>query len=245
MQEKYAIYRNAGALVLLSSRMTEQEKQDVQHSLLFSQLVATNMFPLTSEQDDWYATWHQILKDNWLRKHWKSFELTPPRKSSNTAMTWLVDYMESGLESADKGTLAPMLKEIVGRSAADPLIESLRERVQQPIKQDPEDEQRPAGEPDSGRFRFLLIVAQPGPRINAVYMTLKSSAVGVINPYAQVFTAANVSGLVEQQFLQLDLAPPLFDPVREIFAGHVQPYMDLIEMVTDGQVDDTQLSRAD
>jgi len=245
VQEKYASYRNAGALVLLSSRMTEQEKQDVQHSLLFAQLVATNMFPLTSEQDGWYATWQQVLKDNWLRKDWKSFELTPPRKSSDTAMTWLVDYMEGGLESADKGTLAPVLKDIVGRSAADPLIESLRERVQQSIKQDPENEPDPEDEPDFGRFRFLLIVAQPGPRINAAYMTLKSSAVGAINPYAQVFTAANVSGLVEQEFLQLDLAPPLFDPIREILAGHVQPYMDLIEMVTDGQVDDTFMASAD
>jgi hypothetical protein len=238
VQEKYAIYRNAGALVLLSSRMTEQEKQDVQHSLLFAQLVATNMFPLDSEQDNWYATWQQVLKDNWLEKSWKSFELTPPRKSSDTAMTRLVDYMEGGLESADKGTLVPVLKDIVGRSAADPLIESLHERVQQSIEHDPADE------PGFGRFRFLLIVAQPGPRINATYMTLKSSVVGAINPYSQIFTAANVSGLVEQYFLQLDLAPPLFDPIREILAGHVLPYMDLIEMVTDGQVDEKLLARA-
>lgn len=221
MNTQYLAYANAGALVLLPSGMSAQEQQDVQHSVLFAQLAATRKW-LQSSQVDWYSIWQQVLKDSWLQRKvaWDTF--APPVDATASVMDRMTLLLEKSLDDVDACEWLPVLQGIAGLPAADPLIGFLRERIQQPVPA-ADDE----GEPVD-LLRFLVVVAQPGPRLNAVYITLKSSEGGAVNPFSRVFTSADVQGVVEQKFFQADMLAVLQEPIRNVLEKRLEPFAELI-----------------
>ncbi|WP_192559666.1 hypothetical protein [Pseudomonas allokribbensis] len=224
MNMQYSVYANAGALVLLPSGMSAQEQQDVQHSVLFAQLAATRKW-LQSSQVEWYSIWQQVLKDSWLQRKvaWDIF--APPVDATATAMDWMTLLLEKSLDDVDAREWLPVLQDIAGLPAADPLIVFLRERIQLPVLA-PEDEAGPVD-----LLRFLVVVAQPGPRLNAVYITLKSSEGGTVNPFSRVFTSADVQGVVEQKFFQADMSAVLQEPIRGVLEKRLEPFAELIRQM--------------
>jgi len=221
MKTQYSAYANAGALVLLPSGMSVQEQQDVQHSVLFAQLAATRKW-LQSSQVEWYSIWQQVLKDSWLQRKvaWDTF--TPPVETTASTMDWMTLLLKKSLDDVDAREWLPVLQDIAGLPAADPLIGFLRERIQQTVLA-PEDQ---AGSVDL--LRFLVVVAQPGPRLNAVYITLNSSEGGAVNPFSRVFTSADVQGVVEQKFFQADMSAVLQEPIRSVLEKRLEPFAELI-----------------
>lgn len=224
MNMQYSVYANAGALVLLPSGMSAQEQRDVQHSVLFAQLAATRKW-LQSSQVEWYSIWQQVLKDSWLQRKvaWDTF--APPVDATASAMDWMTLLLEKSLDDVDAREWLPVLQDIAGLPAADPLIGFLRERIQQSVLA-PEDEARPVD-----LLRFLVVVAQPGPRLNAVYITLKSSEGGAVNPFSRVFTSADVQGVVEQKFFQADMSAVLQEPIRGVLEKRLEPFAELIRQI--------------
>jgi hypothetical protein len=224
MNMQYSVYANAGALVLLPSGMSAQEQQDVQHSVLFAQLAATRKW-LQSGQVEWYSIWQQVLKDSWLQRKvaWDTF--TPPLDAMASAMDWMTLLLEKSLDDVDAREWLPVLQDIAGLPAADPLIGFLRERIQQPVLA-PEDKAGPVD-----LLRFLVVVAQPGPRLSAVYITLKSSEGGTVNPFSRVFTSADVQGVVEQKFFQADMSAVLQERIRGVLEKRLEPFAELIRQM--------------
>jgi hypothetical protein len=219
MNTQYLAYANAGALVLLPSGMSAQEQQDVQHSVLFAQLAATRKC-LQSGQVEWYSIWQQVLKDSWLQRKvaWDTF--APPVDATASAMDWITLLLEKSLDDVDTREWLPLLQDIAGLPATDPLIGLLRERIQQPVAEGK------AGPVDL--LRFLVVVAQPGPRLNAVYITLKSSEGSAANPFSRGFTSADVQGVVEQKFFQADMSAVLQEPIRRVLEKRLEPFAELI-----------------
>ncbi len=222
MNTQYLAYANAGALVLLPSGMSAQEQQDVQHSVLFAQLAATRKW-LQSSQVEWYSIWQQVLKDSWLQRKvaWDTF--APPVDATASVMDWMTLLLETSLDDVDAREWLPVLQDIAGLPATDPLIGLLRERIQQPVSAS-------EGEPVD-LLRFLLVVAQPGPRLNAVYITLKSSEGGAVNPFSRVFTSTDVQGSVEQKFFQADMSVVLQEPIRNVLEKRLEPFAELIRPI--------------
>ncbi|WP_085582722.1 MULTISPECIES: hypothetical protein [unclassified Pseudomonas] len=224
MKEQYSVYANSGAIVLFPYGMAEQEIQDVQHSILFAQLAANKKFPLTADPDDWYSIWQQVLKGQWLQRKVEWSTVTPAQGVGFKAMGGMIDVLQPSL--AEAGDWVPVLQAIAALPVSDPAVAFLQGRIRQAVGAEGEDQVAA-----SDRYRFMVVVAQPGPRLNAAYVTLKSSAAAEGNPYAWVFSADTLHGPLEQRFFQADLAAPLFDPVRDTLAKRLEPHVDLIREI--------------
>ncbi|MBV4477989.1 hypothetical protein [Pseudomonas botevensis] len=225
MQKQYSVFINAGALVVLPAQMSIQEKQDVQHSLLFAQLAATKRYPLTSEYGEWYSIWQQVLKDTWLQQSVTWDKFTPQPGASVAPVDCLVEQLGNGLQSHEVAECSAILQYIAGLPPTDPVVGFLRERVQR--RKEPGDEEVAAID----QFHFLVVVAQPGLRLNAAYLMLSASAGDTGNPFARVFNADNVAGVIEQRFFQADLVTALHKPVRAALGKRLEPFAELIREV--------------
>ena len=232
MGNQYSIYANAGAVVLLSAGMSDREKQDVQHSLLFAQLAATKRHPLFFETQEWYSTWQQVLKGSWLQRTVGWDQYNPGPASTVTAMEQLVSYMKESLASVDAAEWAPIVQGIARLPATDSVIECLRGRIEQEEQPDGSE----TGATRRERYRFMFVVAQPGPRLNAVCMTMTSSQGDGGNPFSRVLTADEVSGAIEQRFFQADLSAVLHDPIRDDLAKRLKPFASLIQEMPGRQI---------
>lgn len=231
MKRQYSVYANAGALILFPSEMAKQERQDAQHSILFAQLAATKKYPITGDQDKWYSIWLQVLKESWLQRkvEWNAF--TPKQGDDVQAMEGICSLLSPSLKNADVGDWVTVLRSIAELPATDPAIGFLRERVQQAMT-------REEGKANVDRYRFLVIVMQPGPRLNAAFMTLKASVCDEGNPFARVLGANMLSGAIEQRFFQAELAAPLFDPIRDGLIKRLEPFMGQIREISSARPDD-------
>ncbi|MBV4460533.1 hypothetical protein KVG96_21480 [Pseudomonas sp. COR58] len=237
MKEQYSAYANSGAIVLFPCAMDEQEKQDVQHSVLFAQLAANKKFPLTADPDDWYSIWQQVLKGQWLQRRVEWSTVTPGPGIGFKAMDGMIGVLRPAL--AEAGDWVPILQAVAALPVTDPAIAFLQERIRQPASCEGADQINA-----NQRHRFLVVVAQPGPRLSAAYVTLTSAAGAEGNPYARTFSADSLRGPLEQRFFQADLAAPLFDPVRDTLAKRLEPHVDLIKAIDFSQPDSVRCEPA-
>lgn len=209
MSERYSAFINAGAVVLLSPDMTEQERQDVLHSTLFAQLVADKKYPHPDNADKWYESYQGVLKDNWLQKvtAWQNFTIA--ENSSFTVADWVRSQWEQSVPQ-DLSVPAMRALDSVARLSGDSAaIELLRKNVLKVNEGD-------SLETISGcKVRLLVVLAQRGPTLNSVYLEFESAGDIAANPLRQLFSSDNVKSDVVLKRWQADLSNALYRPVRE------------------------------
>ncbi|HJR29870.1 MAG TPA: hypothetical protein VJ889_14260 [Pseudomonas sp.] len=211
MEDQYSVFINAGAVVLLSSTLLEQEKHDVLNSVLFAQLVANKKFPTSVPAGKWYETYLGVLKDTWLQRAvaWESFALGSESKCT------MVDWVEQRLEEPLGHTMAArvecVLNNIAQLPCTHPAIELLREQTFRPKNVDASE----ATEAVYSNVRLEIIVVQQGPLMNSLLVEFETTAQILTHLFGHIFSCDDVVGNIKLRWFQASLSNALYAPVRD------------------------------
>lgn len=203
MKDRYSVFINAGAVILLPTDMREQERRDVLNSVLFAQLVANKKYPALSQPGEWYGAYREVLQNGWLQKAvtWDRFTLNAPAKCNMVA--WVGKQLEAHVDRAVVAEVTRLLNCIAQLSCTLPAIDLLREHVQGPRQPEP-----------AYRVRLQVILAQPGPVLNSVCVEFETGQV-ISNPLGSLFSADQVLGNIQLRCFQANLSDALYAPLRE------------------------------
>lgn len=203
MSDDCSVFINAGAVVLLSADMLEQEKCDVMNSVLFAQLVASKKYPALSSSGEWYGAYREVLQNGWLQKAvtWDNFTLDTPSKY--TMMSWVEKRLGAYVGQTKMTEFTRLLNRVAQLPCALPAIEGLREWVQGP--KSPE---------LSCRVRLQVILAQRGPVLNVVCLEFDTRH-STANPLGPLFSTDTVPGTIQLRCFQANLSEALYAPVRD------------------------------
>ncbi|MFJ7284123.1 hypothetical protein [Pseudomonas sp. NPDC099000] len=208
MDDQYSVFINAGAVVLLSSALLEQERQDVLNSVLFAQLVANKKYPGFARADGWHETYLGVLKDSWLQRSvaWDSFAVDDASKRA------MVDWVETRFEAPSARTMAHVMRafdDIAHLPGTHPAIERLREQTLRPENDRGEDS------PASSNVRLQIIVARQGVLMDSFFVEFKTAGQGANYPLDYLFSADEVQGNIDLRWFHANLSPVLYDSIRE------------------------------
>ncbi|MDR6916920.1 hypothetical protein J2X66_003794 [Pseudomonas sp. 3296] len=211
MEEQYSVFINAGAVVMLSRDLAEQEQQDVLHSVLLAQLVATRKYPEFTLGDGWYDTCHGVLKDSWLQRAvaWDSFGL------DDTSKRAMVEWVESQLDDpSDSMTVARgvcVFNDIARLPCDHPAIELLRGQMLRQRTTELAD-----GSVDAVcDVRLQIIVVRQGAVMNSLFVEFTTTALASTHPLDCLFRPENVLGNIRLRWFQANLSPVLYASLRE------------------------------
>lgn len=209
MDDQYSVFIDAGAVVLLSSALLEQERQDVLNSVLFAQLVANKKYPKFARADGWYETYLGVLKDSWLQRSvaWDSFAVDDASKRA------MVNWVENRLEAPSaRTTIAHVMRafnDVVHLPDTHPAIERLREQTLRP--ENDEDGDSPA----SCNVRVQIIVARQGLLMDSLFVEFKTTGQGANDPLGHLFSTEHVQGNIYLRWFNANLSPVLYGSIRE------------------------------
>ncbi|BBP61702.1 hypothetical protein [Pseudomonas sp. St316] len=202
MSDHCSVFINAGAVVLLSADMLEQEKCDVMNSVLFAQLVADKKYPALASSGEWYGAYREVLQNGWLQKAvmWDNFTLDTPSKYA--MMSWVEKRMAAYVDQTKVTEFTRLLNRVAQLPCSLPAIERLRERVQGPRS------------PEPCRVRLQVILAQRGPVLNSVCVEFEAGHI-TGNPLGPLFSTDPVPGTIQLRCFQASLSDALYAPVRD------------------------------
>jgi len=211
MEEQYSVFVNAGAVVLLSYSLSEQEKQDVLNSVLFAQLVANKKYPEFVLGDGWYETCLGVLKDGWLQQAvaWNSFGIDEPSKCA------MVEWVGSQLEhSPDRTTVARVVdvfNDIARLPGNHPLIELLCEQTHRQKTIEVSE-----GTADAVcDVRLQLIVVRQGAVMSSLFVEFRTATQAISHPLDYLFTFENVLGRINLRWFEANLSSVLYVSLRD------------------------------
>lgn len=210
MKDHCSVFIDAGAVVLLPTDLTGQDRLDVLNSVLFAQLVASKKYPALARSSDWYSAYREVLNNGWMQKavSWDNFTLAASSK------THLMGCVEERLGEYVERTLitqvTDVLKRVAQLSSTLPAIELLREHAHRP--KSPDSSEVPHKAPD--RIRLQVILAQPGPVLSSVCLEFEPEHV-TPNPLGQLFSTHPVVGNIQLRCFKASLSQALYAPFRD------------------------------
>ncbi|WP_458131043.1 hypothetical protein [Pseudomonas sp. R3-41] len=204
MNDRYSVFINAGAVVMLSRSMAEQEKNDVLESLLFAQLVAHKKYPGYAMVSKWYEAYREVLKNAWLQKTvaWGNF--LPDEECHLTTAQWLGRRLEEFADQTAADEVICLLDRIAKLPGTLPAMKQLREHVVLPQ----------ANDESAARICLQVILAQPGTLLSSVYLNYETSQADISNPFGQCLSVANAVGNVQSKCFQACLSKELYEQLR-------------------------------
>lgn len=210
MNDRYSVFIDAGAVVILPRDMAVQDKSDVLDSVLFAQLVANKKYPAYVQAPKWYDEYREVLKNGWLQKAatWKNFALDEQTRID--AAHWLGHRLEESVDPVAADEFTQLLSRVAQLPANLPAIEQLREQA----CKGREPAQSPAPDQVVGRVCLQVILARPGPLLSSVYLGYETAQPITFNPLAQCLSAANVVGNLQSRCFQANLSKELYEPLR-------------------------------
>ncbi|KAA0982428.1 hypothetical protein [Pseudomonas sp. ANT_J28] len=208
MVDQDSVFINAGAVVLLSSTLLEQERQDVLNSVLFAQLVANKKYPGFDRADGWYETYQGVLKDSWLQRSvaWDSFAVDDASKRA------MVNWVENRLEATSARTIAHVMRafnDIAHVPGNHPAIERLREQTLRP------ENDGDGHSPASCNVRLQIIVARQGVLMDSLFVEFRTTKQGANYPLDYLFSTDEVQGDIDLRWFHANLSPVLYGSIRE------------------------------
>lgn len=203
MSDHCSVFINAGAVVLLSADMLEQEKCDVMNSVLFAQLVADKKYPALTSLGEWYGAYREVLQTGWLQKAvaWDNFTLDA--SSTCTMMTWVEKRLGTYVDQTKVTEFTRLLNRVAQLPCTLPAIERLCKRVQGTRSPEP-----------ACRVRLQVILAQRGPVLNSVCVEFETGHI-TTNPLGSLFSTGPVPGDIQLRCFQANLSDALYAPVRD------------------------------
>ena len=214
MEEQYSVFVNAGAIVLLSRALEEQEQQDVLHSLLLAQLVANKKYPGFTLGDGWYETCQGVLKDSWLQRAvaWDSFGVDADSKRA--MLKWVESQPQEPSDCMTIANVVGVINDIARLPCTHPAVECLREKtLRHRIAELPD-----GSEVAETNVRLQIIVVEPGAVMNSLFVEFKTAGEASGHPLHPLFSSDKVSGNIQLRWFQANLSSVLYASIRDAIA---------------------------
>jgi hypothetical protein len=211
MGAQYSVFVNAGAVVLLSSALLEQERQDVLNSVLFAQLVANKKYPEFTLGDGWYDTCQGVLKDSWLQRAvaWDSFGTDA--ESKRAMVQWVESRLEDQAGNITIAGIAGVFNDIAQLPCNHPATELLREQMSR--QKNIEVSGTPAEAVSD--VRLQIIVVGQGAVMSSLFIEFETNVHTLTDPLGHLFSSDNVLGNIRLRWFQANLSSVLYVSLRD------------------------------
>ena len=210
MDEHDFLCVSAGAVVSISSGMSESQRDDVVNSVLFAQRVASKKFPGADSSEAWYDLYLEVLRSGWLKTDaaWNS---SPPEPHAYWTITQAITLELDKMTSEQTIIRIQRALSVIGQQDdCAPVIQLLRRYIQVPSG-----EASITSDEESAKVRLLVILADQGPSLTSVVVEFDSAQPILPNPLNQAFASQQVKGDIGLKVYCAELSYVLYDPARD------------------------------